>query len=28
MTAVPVAEIKEMKCVMTLLDGKVVWEAK
>jgi predicted amidohydrolase YtcJ len=28
LTAVPVAELKEMKCVLTLLDGKVVWEAK
>lgn len=28
LTAVPVAELKEMKCGMTLLDGKVVWEAK
>lgn len=26
LTAVPVSELKEMKCVMTLLDGKVVWE--
>jgi predicted amidohydrolase YtcJ len=28
MTAVPVAELKQMKCVMTLLDGAVVWEAE
>lgn len=28
LTAVPVADLKEMKCVLTLLDGKVVWEAK
>jgi predicted amidohydrolase YtcJ len=28
LTAIPVAELKEMKCVMTLLDGEVVWEAK
>jgi predicted amidohydrolase YtcJ len=28
MTAVPVAEIKDMKCVMTVLDGKMVWKEK
>lgn len=28
LTAVPVADLKDMKCVLTLLDGKVVWEAK
>ena len=28
MTTVPIAQLKDMKCVMTLLDGKVVWEAR
>src|SRR5579863_8191941 len=27
-TAIPSSELKDMKCVMTLLDGKVVWEAE
>ena len=26
--AVPASEIKDMKCVMTLFDGKIVWESK
>jgi predicted amidohydrolase YtcJ len=27
MTTVPASEVKEIKCVLTLLDGTVVWEA-